>query len=301
MSNRIPRRLVLAVNPRASFGKNKKAGGFITQALRAAGYEVVVCQAQNYQALLEQVREALTIPAHALVLVGGDGMVHLGVQIASETGVALGMVPSGTGNDVARHLEIPLSVEGGLSHLLEALELPPRHIDQGLSNGPDGSVIPFLCVLSAGFDASVNERANRLRFSHGRHRYTLALLIELVMFRTRRYQVEIDGQDFSGEYLLVAVANARGFGGGMKVAPDAVIDDGLFDVVLIKPLSRLALLAIYPRVFTGTHVTDPRVVLHRGAEVLVATEGIVAYADGEPMTAMPIRAVLAPRSVAVYA
>jgi diacylglycerol kinase (ATP) len=292
---------VLAVNPRASFGKNKKAGGFIAHALRAAGYEVVACQAENYQALLGQVREALTTPAHALVVVGGDGMVHLGVQIAHETGVALGIVPSGTGNDVARHLGIPLSLEGGLSHLLEALELPPRYLDQGFSNGPDGSLIPFVCVLSAGFDAVVNERANRLRFPPGRHRYTLALLIELVMLRPRRYRVEIDGQDFSGEYLLVAVANARSFGGGMKVAPDAVMDDGLFDVVLVRPLSRLAFLAIYPRVFTGTHVSDPRVIVHRGADVVVDAEGVVAYADGEAMTALPIRAAIAQRSVAVYA
>jgi len=301
MSTQTPRRLVVAINPRASFGKNSAAGGFIATALAGAGYQVVTCQAKDYQSLLVSVRKALTTPAEALVLVGGDGMVHLGVQMASETGVALGIIPSGTGNDVARHLGIPLRVEGALEHLLEALGRAPRVIDQGVSEGPDGSVIPFVCVLSAGFDAIVNERANTLRFPKGRHRYTLALLIELARLRPINYRVILDGEDLSGEYLLVAVANARSFGGGMKVTPDAELDDGLFDVLLVRPLSRLSFLRIYPRVFQGTHITDPRVVLRRAAQVSIDATGVVAYADGEAMSPLPITARVQPSSLAVYA
>ena len=301
MSLQTSQRIVVAVNPRASFGKNSAAGGFISKALAGAGYQVVTCQAANYESLLGEVRAAMKTPAHALVVVGGDGMVHLGIQIARETGVALGIVPSGTGNDLARHLEIPLSIEGALEHLLRALELPPRVIDQGLSHGPDGSVIPFVCVLSAGFDAIVNERANSIRFPKGRHRYTVALLIELAKLTPLDYRVVIDGEDLSGQYLLVAVANARSFGGGMKVTPDARLDDGLLDVLLVKPLSRLEFLRIYPRVFKGTHVTDPRVVLRRGVSVSIDSPGVVAYADGEAMTPLPITAVVEPGSVAIYA
>jgi len=301
MAMKESQRIVVAVNPRASFGKNAAAGGFISRSLSGAGYQVVTCQAANYQSLLEEVRAALTTPAHALVVVGGDGMVHLGVQIAGETGVALGIVPSGTGNDVARHLGIPLSIEGALEHLMRALEVPPRVIDQGLSHGPDGSVIPFVCVLSAGFDAIVNQRANRIRFPKGRHRYSVALVIELARLRPIEYQVVIDGTDFSGRYLLVAVANARSFGGGMKVTPDAELDDGLFDVLLVKPLSRLEFLRIYPRVFKGTHITDPRAIVAQGARVSLDARNIVAYADGEAMTPLPITAELKPLSLAVYA
>ena len=301
MPNETKKRLVIAVNPRASFGKNKHVGRWVADALAAAGYQVQVCQAPDYPKLLQQVRDALVTPAHAVIVVGGDGMVHLGAQIAAETGVGLGIVPTGTGNDVARHLGIPLSTEGALVHLLDALEASPRAVDLGISTGPDGVEIPFACVLSAGFDAIVNERANRIRFPKGRHRYTVALLIELARLTPLSYRVEIDGVDYSGEYLLVAVANARSFGGGMKVAPDALMDDGLFDVLLVKPLGRLEFLRIYPRVFSGTHVTDPRVIMARGATVSLDVRGVVAYADGEALTPLPITATIKPGALSIFA
>lgn len=295
-------RLVVAVNPRASFGKNKHVGPLIARSLGAAGYQVQTCQAQNYLDLEAQVREALATPARALVVVGGDGMVHLGVAMARDFEVPLGLIPAGTGNDVARHLGIPLgSPEQALAHLLDALRHDPQKIDMALSRSQDGQVIPFACVLSAGFDAIVNERANRIRFPKGRHRYTLALLIELAKLRPLTYEVTIDGVDYSGEYLLVAVANAQSFGGGMKVTPDAVIDDGLLDVLLVKPLSRWEFLRIYPRVFRGTHVSDPRVVIRRGASIRVDANNVIAYADGEAMSALPVEVSVSHRGLQVFA
>jgi diacylglycerol kinase (ATP) len=297
-----PDRLVVAINPRASFGKNKHVGRAVSEALRSAGYEVHACQANSYAGLEAEVRLALATPTKALVVVGGDGMVHLGVAMASEYGIPLGLIPSGTGNDVARHLGIPLgSPEAALAVLLRALQGEPRMIDYGVSAGPHGVTTPFACVLSAGFDAIVNERANRLRFPKGRHRYTVALLIELAKLRPLSYTLSIDGEDLSGEYLLVAVANARSFGGGMKVTPDAVIDDGLLDVLLVKPLSRIEFLKIYPRVFKGTHVLDPRVIIRTGQSVVVDAKGVVAYADGEAMSQLPVTVTLEPRALGVFA
>jgi diacylglycerol kinase (ATP) len=160
---------------------------------------------------------------------------------------------------------------------------------------------PYVCVLSAGFDAIVNERANSITFPKGRHRYTVALLIELWKLKPLSYEVTIDGKDFSGNYLLVAVANSQSFGGGMKVTPEASLEDGLVDVLLLKPLGRLEFLRIYPRVFKGTHVTDPRVVIQRGATVRVDARGVIAYADGERMSSLPVEVRVAPRSLLVFA
>jgi len=295
-------RLVVAINPRASFGKNKHVGRLVAKALETAGYQVESCQANSYAELEAKVRIALAAPAKALVVVGGDGMVHLGVLMATQFDIPLGLIPSGTGNDAARHLEIPLgSPEQALAVLLEALASKPRAIDYGVSTGPDGQAIPFVCVLSAGFDAIVNERANRLRFPKGRHRYTVALLIELAKLRPLEYTVHIDGEDLSGKYLLVAVANARSFGGGMKVTPDAMIDDGRLDVLLVKPLSRVEFLMIYPRVFKGTHVTDPRVIIRQATTVSIGAEGVIAYADGEAMSALPVTVSLKPLGLLVFA
>jgi diacylglycerol kinase (ATP) len=298
----MPERLVVAINPRASFGKNKHVGRLVSQALDTAGYEVESCQGSSLAELEATVRAALATPAKALVVVGGDGMVHLGVLMATQFDIPLGLIPSGTGNDVARHLEIPLgSPEQALALLLEALARGPREIDYGISTSPNGQTIPFVCVLSAGFDAIVNERANRLRFPKGRHRYTVALLVELAKLRPLDYTVTIDGEDLSGQYLLVAVANARSFGGGMNVTPEAVIDDGWLDVLLVKPLSRWEFLKIYPRVFKGTHVTDPRVIIRQARTVSVDAEGVVAYADGEAMSALPVTVSLRPRGLLIFA
>jgi diacylglycerol kinase (ATP) len=252
-------------------------------------------------ALRVAVRSALRADS-ILVVVGGDGMVHLGVELALEAGVPLGVIPAGTGNDLARYLGLPFhSIPESVDAFLAAISGAPRMIDVGVATQPDGSETPYACVLSAGFDAIVNERANTLHFPKGRHRYTLALLIELWNLTPLSYRVTIDGEDLSGEYLLVAIANSQSFGGGMKVTPEASIDDGLLDVLLLKPLGRLEFLRIYPRVFQGTHVSDPRVIIRRGAKVHVDAPGVVAYADGERMTGLPLEVSVRSRALAVFA
>ena len=166
---------------------------------------------------------------------------------------------------------------------------------------PRGAEHPFACVLSAGFDALVNERANQIRFPKGRHRYTVALLIELAKLRPITYTLTIDGVEETGSYLLVAVANSQSFGGGMKVTPEASLVDGKLDVFTLDPLSRLAFLRIYPRVFKGLHVTDPRVHIRQARSVTVASEGVVAYADGERLEPLPLEVSVEPGRLAIYA
>ena len=301
MSPKTARHLVVAINPQASFGKNQGAGQLVVEALVAAGHDVVGVQEGSYADLRAKTSAALRKDS-VLVVVGGDGMAHLGVDLASHAGVPLGVIPAGTGNDLARHLGIPLrSIPLAIEHFLRALGQKPQRIDVGISRGPDAMETAYVCVLSAGFDAIVNERANSITVPKGRHRYTVALLIELWKLTPLSYEVTIDGKDFSGNYLLVAVANSQSFGGGMKVTPEASLVDGLVDVLLLKPLGRLEFLRIYPRVFKGTHVTDPRVIIQRGASVRVDARGVVAYADGERMSALPVQVEVRPLALQVFA
>jgi diacylglycerol kinase (ATP) len=174
-------------------------------------------------------------------------------------------------------------------------------MDVGVARGAEGFSRSFACVFSGGFDAIVNERANRLRFPKGRHRYTLALLIELAKLRPLTYTLTIDGVEETGRYLLVAVANTHSFGGGMKVTPDASVVDGHLDVFTLAPLSRLAFLRIYPRVFSGTHVTDPRVSIRRATSVKLDSPGVIAYADGEALRALPLEVTVEPQGLQIYA
>jgi diacylglycerol kinase (ATP) len=301
MSPTTPRHIVVAMNPRASFGKNEDAGHEAARLLASAGHDVIALRESDYSALENVTRDALR-PESVLVVVGGDGMVHLGAQLAREKNVPLGLIPAGTGNDFARHVGLPLgSIPLATQHLLRALEGTPQSIDLGVATSQQGVEHPFACVFSAGFDALVNERANRLRVVRGRYRYTLALLIELAQLRPMSYTLTIDGVQEIGSYLLVAVANSQSFGGGMKVTPDASLVDGQLDVFTLDPLSRWAFLRIYPRVFRGLHVTDPRVHIRQARTIQVASEGVVAYADGERLEALPLEVTVEKSRLRVYA
>ncbi len=300
------KRIVVAINPNASFGRGREVGPAVVTTLRGLGHEVTSLIEPDFAQLLEATRTAVREKPDALVVVGGDGMINLGVTALQGTKVPLGLVPSGTGNDMARGLGIPIGdTEAAIEALLAALGRPPRVIDGGTigfggQSEPRGSA-RFACILSAGFDALVNERANRMTRPRGRSRYTVALLVELAKLKPIEYTLTLDGVVHTERAMLVAVANNLSFGGGMKVAPNASLDDGLFDVVLVRPLGRLAFLRIYPRVFAGTHITDHRVVVHRAKSVRVEAEGVVAYADGERIAPLPIDIEMDAGSVRVLA
>ncbi|MFP5369109.1 MAG: hypothetical protein ACLGIS_20295, partial [Actinomycetes bacterium] len=116
-----------------------------------------------------------------------------------------------------------------------------------------------------------------------------------------RGRIVVDGVEHRERALLVSVGNNTSLGGGMKVTPAALLDDGLLDVMIVRPLSRLAFLRIFPRVFAGTHVTDPRVVTMRGRRIRIEADGIVAYADGERIAPLPIDVEVEPGALRVLA
>ncbi len=175
--------------------------------------------------------KALADGVDALVVAGGDGMVHLGVNALAGSGAtfgatALGIIPSGTGNDMARALGLPRhNVPAAAARILAALPAGGRVIDAGRVRA-GGRTHWFAGVVSAGFDAAVNERANAWRWPRGRARYNLAMLRELATFGAIEYTVTADGERWQQGAMLISVANGQSIGGGMKVVPDAVLDDG---------------------------------------------------------------------------
>ena len=176
---------------------------------------------------------------------GGDGLVHLGVQAVAGTGVPLGVIPSGTGNDFARYLDLPRTDPVAAADRVIASRR--RTID--LARSGDRW---FVTVLAAGFDAIVNERANRMTWPRGQMRYNLATLAELRTFRPIPYVLQLDGETVEHEAMLVAVGNGPSFGGGLRITEGALLDDGLLDVVVITRMSKPKLVRSYPRLFTGT-------------------------------------------------
>mgnify|MGYP001175469912 CR=1 FL=1 len=306
LTSSLPKRLVVAINPAAAFGASSTVGMRVVAALRERGHQVTVLLESDFAQLFAATQLAMRETPDALVVVGGDGMVSLGTAVVAATGIPLGIIPCGTGNDLARGLGLPLrDVAAALDVMCAALDSGPRVID-AVRLAPHGTAtVPqekwFAGVLSAGFDAAVNERANSLRYPRGSSRYILALLIELVRLKPREYRLQLDGVELVTKAILISVGNNESIGGGMRVTPNALLDDGLLDVLVVTPLSRLAFLRIFPRVFAGTHLSDSRVTVHRARRVRIESPGVVAYADGERVGEVPLEMEVQPGVLHVLA
>src|SRR6478752_1873133 len=301
--------IAVAVNPRASFGRARHAGKDAAAHFRAAGAEVLLLCADSYAGLAQAVEDALEQGVDALVVVGGDGMVHLALNAIAGAGagagarrrVPLGIIPAGTGNDTARALGLPLhNLPAACERALESLAGGGRMIDAGRITAGGTSRL-FAGVVSAGFDAAVNERANDWRWPRGKIPYQLAMLRELASFRAIDYTVTADGEQWQQGAMLISVANGQSIGGGMRIVPEATLDDGYLDLFIVNRLSRIRLLAVFPKVFGGKHVGHPAVQVRRVRTVELSAGNIVAYSDGERIGALPMTIEVVPGAVCVLA
>ncbi|MHB1064166.1 MAG: diacylglycerol/lipid kinase family protein [Georgenia sp.] len=300
----------LVVNPTAGKGRAAKVAAEVRSGLTAAGLDPVDLSGDDEAQATSRARAGLAAGLDALVVVGGDGMVHLGANVVAGTAVPLGIVAVGSGNDVARDLGLPVRrVAESVELVRDALLAGPRGVcalDAVAVSRPGGPTEAwYMAVLSCGIDAAVNDRANQLNWPAGEGRYLRALAAELGSFRPYGYRVTMDGVVWEGVGTLVAVANTRSFGGGLKIAPDAEPDDGLLDVVIGDQMSRTTLLRIFPRLYRGSHVHHPAVQVRRARSVLIEpAPGLgsvppVAFADGEPIGALPLQCDLHPGAVRV--
>jgi len=287
------REIAFLTNPTSGKGRGAKARARALPRLRDAGFVVRNLEGRDADEALELARQSVQDGVEALVVCGGDGLVHLGAQAVAETGIPLGIVPAGTGNDVARYFDLPRKSPAAAADRIIAGVT--RTIDLARSGEKY-----FVTVLAAGFDAVVNERANQMTWPKGQMRYNLATFAELRTFEPLVYTLELDGQVVDLDAMLVAVGNGSSFGGGLRITEGALLDDGLLDVVVIRPMSKLGLVRAYPRLFKGTHVTLREYEHHRVKSVTVDTPGIIGYADGERFGALPLTIEAVPGALTVF-
>jgi len=273
---------LLLANPTSGGGKGLRVMNQVTKHLSSLGVQFQDISGTSYESAAVNLREAVAmLEAGVVIVVGGDGMVHLAIQELAQKDVALLLIPAGTGNDFARSLGLPLN--DPLAVLNQGLNDRASRIDLGKVNNRY-----FAEILSTGFDSLVSERANRIRMKSKR-KYDLAMLLELPLFKPLAYEIELDDRRIETEAMLIAIANGASYGVGMKICPDASLTDGLFDLMILEPVSKFELLRVFPRVFKGTHITHPRVRIERARSVTVKAPAI-AYADGERIGSLPIHA-----------
>jgi diacylglycerol kinase (ATP) len=287
------REIALLTNPTSGKGKGARVRQRAVSRLREAGLTVRDLQGRDADEALDLARQCVADGVDALVVCGGDGMVHVAIQAVATTGTPLGIIPAGTGNDVARYFDIPRKdPDAAIERVITGHE--PRTVDLARSG-----TRYFVTVLAAGFDAVVNERANRMSWPKGQMRYNIATLAELRVFQPLPYTLRLDDRHLTVEAMLVAVGNGASYGGGLRITEGAVLDDGLLDVVIIKRISKPDLVRTYPKLFKGTHVHHPQYEHHLARSVTVAAPGIVSYADGERFGPLPLTVECVPGALTV--
>jgi len=275
----------IVVNPASGGGKGavigrEVAGYFATKGLP---YQVITSTtAQRLQSNLQDFLEFQGNSCQGVVAVGGDGLAHLVMQLVTPRSIAFTVIPAGTGNDFVRALGWPLDA---ITKQLDCVtNEQPKQIDLGLVDSEW-----FGAILSTGFDSVVNEKANRMNWPRGPMKYNAAIAMELPKFRPMQYTIELDSNSIQTEAMLIAVANGSSYGAGMLVCPDARMDDGLFDVMVLRPVSKLEFIKVFPKVFKGAHVDHPKVDIYRSKRVSLSAPAI-AYADGERIGSLPVQA-----------
>ena len=286
--------LALLFNPTARGGRARRLLAPVLRRLREGGAEVSVIVGTTAADALDRARLAVAAGPDALVAFGGDGLVHLAVQAVAGTGVPLGIIPAGTGNDIAGALGLPVADPSAAADTV--LRMRPRTVDAARIGAQEW----FAGVVCCGFDSKVNERANALSWPPGMAKYLLALAQELRVFRPMPFRLTLDDERvIELEAMLVAVGNTTSYGAGMRVCPAALPDDGLLDVTVLGAVGRGAFLRAFPQVYRGTHAGHPAVTMLRAREIRLEAPGAIAYADGERVGPVPLTCRIEPGALHV--
>lgn len=283
--------LSLIVNPSSGGGRAMRALPTVRAALGRHGLEHHVELTLDLAHARELARDAIA-SGEMPVAYGGDGLVAAVADAVRGADAVIGVLPGGRGNDFARCLGLPLDpVEATAVFATGA----PRAIDMGAAG--DHS---FLGIATCGFDSEANRIANSARLIRGRFVYTYGGLRALARWKPASFKLRIDGIEHALFGYTVAVANAGMQGGGMRLAPEAALDDGVFDVVMIAHLRKARFLRLLPSVFSGTHVEQDEVTILRGSTIeLSADRAFTIYADGDPLAVLPATLRVLPAAVQV--
>ncbi|MFE3293433.1 diacylglycerol kinase [Rhodococcus sp. NPDC059234] len=284
------RSVTVLTNPAAGNGHAPEAAAAAIARLRDLGVEVTEIEGESAAEALALARKAVAEGTDALVAAGGDGLISIAWQALAQTGIPLGIIPGGTGNDHARLFHIPVDDPSAAADVIargtvETIDL--GRITQP-DSGEDGFTRWFGTVLSSGFDSLVTDRANRLRWPRGPMRYNVAMIVELAQLRPIPYRIVLDDQQIELDAAMVTVGNGTSYGGGMLITPNAEVTDGLLDITVITAGSRLRLVRLFPTVYKGTHVELDEVQTFRSRRVRLEAPDITAYADGERTAPLPI-------------
>jgi diacylglycerol kinase (ATP) len=278
--------LKIIYNPAAGRGRARRNVGEIEEYLRSRGARADCEPSTDPGDLVRIAAESSRAGYDRVVVCGGDGTLNLAIREFDLTQGTLALIPTGSGDDFARVMGIPRNVRKACDVVIGG---KVREVDVALANN-----IRYLGVAGLGFDSEVADFANRnARFLRGSAVYLYAIFRVLPGFTPRPVEIRMDmdhGTDTRRESIMfAAVGNTRQYGGGIRITPDAIVDDGLLDLCLVHETTRMELLKTLPKAYTGAHVKNRFVEMRRGRAFHFSSETAMAvYADGEPLTRTPV-------------
>jgi diacylglycerol kinase (ATP) len=295
----VSRQIRLVVNPSAGKGRALELLPHVAGTLRDGGANLEILLSRDFAEAQVMIRAAIQDRVDVLAVMGGDGMMHLGVNTAAVAHLSggsqttLGLIPAGTGNDLCRGIGLDPQdavaaaavIADGHHRAIDLAQVGARYVGT---------------ALATGFDALVNRRANEMSWPKGSARYAVAVMAELRVFSPLHYRLTLDGEVREQEAMLVAIGNTSSYGGGMLICPTADPYDGMLDVTIIHPVGRLKLLRLFPEMYSGKFVRDPAIELLRVREVTVEGPGLVGFGDGELIGAAPLHVCCVPRALPVF-
>ncbi len=290
--------VAVIANPTSGRGKTAKLIPRVGSLLRSLGVDHAMHVSSGPEDAEAKARAAAADGATVVTALGGDGQVHAVANGVIGSGAALGIVPGGTGNDFARIVGLDRKDPLSAARLLAAPDT--RVIDAVMVQTGEGRR-RFVNVAGAGFDAEVNAHANGVRFLKGTPRYVFSVFVMLARFEAGDFTVSVDGETHHLPGMMIAVGNGVSYGGGMKICPTAVIDDGDLEVCVIGALSKFEFIKTFPKVFSGRHVEHPAVTVLHGREIEVSAPGreFQVYGDGERMGTLPATFTVEPGAFSV--
>jgi len=276
---------LLVVNSKAGKGRASKLANQFEELLNSNNLPYEIIKESTYEDTVTKYQLSIASGKfNKVIAIGGDGLVNLCLQEIAERNIGLAVVPAGTGNDFARAVGSHKKNVDTIFNFIASQD--PTSIDLGLVTGDFGRRW-YVQVLSTGFDALVNNLANRITWPRGQIKYTLATILTLARFNPISYELIIDDKTVKQNLMLLSVANGETYGGGMRICPDASNSDGIFDILLVHPVSKIVLLTIFPKVFAGKHVPHPKIEIIRAKNIKLSANAS-AFADGEFVSKLPI-------------
>ncbi|OBH67794.1 diacylglycerol kinase [Mycobacterium intracellulare] len=291
-------KVIALTNPVSGHGAAVRAAQVAIARLHKRGVEVVEIIGDDADDARHLVGAALEKGADAVMVTGGDGVVSNALQVLAGTDIPVGIVPAGTGNDHARAFGIPAQDPEAAADLI--VDGWTETVDLGRITDGGGASKWFGTVAATGFDSLVTDRANRMRWPHGRLRYYVAMLAELSQLRLLPFRLVLDGTtEIDADITLAAFGNTRSYGGGMRICPAADYTDGLLDITMVHSASRTKLVRLFPTVMKGTHVDLDEVSTARARSIHVECPGINVYADGDFACALPAEISAVPNALQI--